>query len=230
VFARLIQGFATGLGTTSLGLPCSTSTGREGADQRSRDDSRHGVRGSGFPAFWRNTRLRHSISAMSCCSRSSSSGAPDGGTPLNDHYAIAPTMVLQASVAVPARARGRIPRHDPDQCSALGPIGFLPGADAVPARDDNRPCRRLVGRARGRRVDGRRRAAILVLRRYSASSALILGAGALVAGLLGVLAGANVASLSCCWQVRARWHRFGRCLSRRAGQHRALASRMSAAP
>jgi MFS family permease len=39
-------------------------------------------------------------------------------------------------------------------------------------------------------------AAILVLRRYSASSALILGAGTLVAGLLGVLAGANVASPS----------------------------------
>jgi MFS family permease len=39
-------------------------------------------------------------------------------------------------------------------------------------------------------------AAILVFRRYSASSALILGAGALVAGLLGVLAGANVASPS----------------------------------
>jgi len=39
-------------------------------------------------------------------------------------------------------------------------------------------------------------AAILVLRRYSASSALIAGEGALVAGLLGVLADANVASLS----------------------------------
>src|ERR1700733_1564491 len=104
-------------------------------------------------------------------------------------------MVLQAEGRCAGAGAGRIPRHDPDQCSALGPIGLLPGADAVLARDDNRPCRRLVGRARGRSVDGAA-TAILVLRRYSASSALILGAGALVAGLLGVLAGANVASPS----------------------------------
>jgi MFS family permease len=39
-------------------------------------------------------------------------------------------------------------------------------------------------------------AAVLVFRRYSASSALTPGAGALLAGLLGVLAGANVASPS----------------------------------
>jgi hypothetical protein len=39
-------------------------------------------------------------------------------------------------------------------------------------------------------------AAVQVLRRYSASSALIVGAGALAAGVLRVLAGPNVASPS----------------------------------
>src|ERR1700730_10543399 len=196
VFARLIQGFATGLATTSLGAAMLDIDRQGGALTNALATiagTAFGAVGSGLLAQYAPAPLHLAyvlLFALVLVQAIRTAHAPETITTRSlQRWSFKPR------VAVPARARVAFLAMTPINVALWALSGFylaLMPSLLVTITD---PAAWLGGLAVAALMAGAA-AAILVLRRYSASSALILGAGALVAGLLGVLAGANVASPS----------------------------------
>ena len=197
VFARLIQGFATGLATTSLGAAMLDIDRQGGALTNALATiagTAFGAVGSGLLAQYAPAPLQLGyvlLFALVVVQAIRTAHAPETITTRSlQRWSFKPR------VAVPARARVAFLAMTPINVALWALSGFylaLMPSLLVTITD---PAAAWLGGLAVAALMAGAAAAILVLRRYSASSALILGAGALVAGLLGVLAGANVASPS----------------------------------
>ena len=197
VFARLIQGFATGLATTSLGAAMLDIDRQGGALTNALATiagTAFGAVGSGLLAQYAPAPLRLGyvlLFALVVVQAIRTAHAPETITTRSlQRWSFKPR------VAVPARARVAFLAMTPINVALWALSGFylaLMPSLLVTITD---PAAAWLGGLAVAALMAGAATAILVLRRYSASSALILGAGALVAGLLGVLAGANVASPS----------------------------------
>jgi MFS family permease len=197
VFARLIQGFATGLATTSLGAAMLDIDRQGGALTNALATiagTAFGAVGSGLLAQYAPAPLHLGyvlLFALVVVQAIRTAYAPETITTRSlQRWSFKPR------VAVPARARVAFLAMTPINVALWALSGFylaLMPSLLVTITD---PAAAWLGGLAVAALMAGAAAAILVLRRYSASSALILGAGALVAGLLGVLAGANVASPS----------------------------------
>jgi MFS family permease len=193
--ARLIQGIATGLATTSLGAALLDIDRERGA----LINALATIAGTAFGAVSSGLLARYAPAPLHLgyilllasfilqtirtvyASETAAMRPAYGGS-------------LKPMIAVPAQARGAFLAVTPVNLALWALLGFylalmpsLIGTVAGPA------AAWMGGLAVAALMAGAA-AAILVMRRYPAASALIFGSGALMVGLLGVLAGANLTS------------------------------------
>jgi MFS family permease len=193
--ARLIQGIATGLATTSLGAALLDIDRERGAlinALATIAGTAFGAVSSGLLALYAPAPLHLGYILLLACfilqtirtvyaSETAAMRPAYGGS-------------LKPMIAVPAQARSAFLAVTPVNLALWALLGFylalmpsLIGTIAGPA------AAWMGGLAVAALMAGAA-AAILVMRRYPAASALIFGSGALMVGLLGILAGANLTS------------------------------------
>lgn len=195
LLARLVQGFATGLATTSLGAALLDVDRERGGLTNALAMSAGtaiGAMGSGLLARYAPAPLHLGyVLLLACFVMQAIRTAQASETAVLSTVQVWSCM---PRVAIPVQARGAFAAMTPANIALWALAGFylalMPSLIASMIGPD---AAWLGGFAVAGLMAGGA-AAILVLRRYSASSALIAGSAALLVGVGGILAGASLAS------------------------------------